>query len=39
MTDKVNFGLEKVSEIDEIIHAIDLSLWEIEGELGLPVND
>jgi adenosylmethionine-8-amino-7-oxononanoate aminotransferase len=23
------------SEIDEIIHAIDLSLWEIEGELGI----
>ena len=27
------------SEIDEIVHAIDLSLWELEGELGLPVND
>ena len=23
------------SEVDEIVHAIDLSLWEIEGELGI----
>ena len=23
------------SEIDEIVHALDLSLWELEGELGI----
>ena len=28
-----------LSEVDEIIHAIDLSLWEIEDELGLTAND
>ena len=22
-------------EVDEIVHAIDLSLWELEGELGI----
>ena len=23
------------AEVDEIVHAIDLSLWELEGELGI----
>jgi adenosylmethionine-8-amino-7-oxononanoate aminotransferase len=23
------------SEVDEIVHAIDLSLWELEGEMGI----
>ena len=23
------------SEVDEIIHALDLSLWELEGDLGI----
>lgn len=25
-------------EIDEIVHAVDVSLWEVEGELGFPGN-
>ena len=23
------------AEVDEIVHALDLSLWEVEGELGV----
>ena len=23
------------SDVDEIVHAIDLTLWELEGELGI----
>ncbi len=26
------------AEVDEIVHAVDVSLWEVEGELGFPGN-
>ena len=26
------------TEVDEIVHAVDVSLWEVEGELGFPGN-